>query len=181
MKTIIYLFCYKKNYFIKIVSTNECGTFIPCAVYFQLFPYFVSLTTLYSWSYSVSVGYNQFLLPQPVLVNKGSFLHLTQITGYISCNKTTNSTYSDLYYNPSNMLWTKLSTTSNWRLMLTSLTNFTSYQSSFNLIHSYLSFGLYNINFTFASSNQVFILPVNVTNSKYFKKLSLIIEIYKFV
>jgi hypothetical protein len=120
-------------------------------------------------------------LSQPVLVSKGSFLNLTQITGYISCNKTTNSTYSDLYYNPTNMLWTKLSTTSNWRLMLTTLTNFTSYQSSFNLIHSYLNLGLYNINFTFASSNQVFILPVNVTNSKYFKKLSIIIENHKFI
>ena len=90
---------------------------------------------MYSWNYSVLVGYNQFLLSQPVLVSKGSFLNLTQITGYISCNKTTNSTYSDLDYNPTNMLWNKLSTTSNWRLMLTTLTNFTSYQSSFNLIH----------------------------------------------
>jgi len=152
---------------IQVISTGVCGNYIPCAVYFTQNPFNLSYSIVYTWNYNVSVGYNQILLPSPVLVNKGNFLNVIQITGYVACNQTANSTYSDLFYNSTSMLWQKLSRTANWRLIFTTLTNFTSYQSSINIMHTYSTPGLYLMNVTFASAPDSFIILNNITQCKY--------------
>jgi hypothetical protein len=119
---------------------------------------------LYSWTLNVTVGYNNILFPAPVLVYRGNFLIMTQNTGRVAIDITGNATYNDLAWRSS--VWNRLSSNSNWRFYLTPLTNFTSYITTFNLMHAYKNIGLYNLTLTFASSNETFTQTVNVTDCK---------------
>ena len=94
------------------------------------------MNIVYSWNFQISLGYNSIILPQPVTVPKGSYLVLTQNTGRIAIDTSGNATYSDLVWNTTTQ-WTKLAEFYNWRFYLTTLNNFTSYQTTFNIKHAY--------------------------------------------
>ena len=140
-----------------------CGILIPCAVYLTQYPFNITMNIVYSWNFQISLGYNSIILPQPVTVPKGSYLVLTQNTGRIAIDTSGNATYSDLVWNTTTQ-WTKLAEFYNWRFYLTTLNNFTSYQTTFNIKHAYSSIGLYNLSITFASNNQTFQQTVNITD-----------------
>ena len=82
-------------------------------------------------------------------------------TGKIALDTFGNASYSDMslinnaYYN--------LSLTSKYRLYLTALSNYSTYQSSFTISHTYPTSGLYNLTFTFASSNDIYQYVANIT------------------
>ena len=122
------------------------------------------MNILYSWTLNVTVGYNNILLPAPVLVYRGNFLTMTQNTGKVAIDTTGNATYNDLVLQ--SYVWNRLNSNSNWRFYLTPLTNFTSYMTTFNLMHAYKNIGLYNLTLTFGSSNETFTQTVNITDCK---------------
>ena len=121
---------------------------------------------IYSWSFTITTGLNYIYLPQPITINNGNFLMLTQTTGKVAIDTTGNATYSDLAFKSS--VWSKLSSIQNWRFYLTALNNFSSYQTYFSLTHTYKSIGIYNVTLTFSSSNETFTQSVNITDCKYF-------------
>ena len=127
-------------------------------------PFNISMNIIYSWNFQLSLGYNSIILPSPVTVYRGNFLIMTQNTGRVAIDITGNATYNDLAWRSS--VWNRLSSNSNWRFYLTPLTNFTSYITTFNLMHAYKNIGLYNLTLTFASSNETFTQTVNVTDCK---------------
>lgn len=155
----------KKIFFklFKIISTSICGSVVTCADFFTLNPFAFSYTSKYSYTFQINFGYNKFILPQPALVTKGYLIYLTQTTGVIAVDQSSNSTYSDLVWN--SIIWNRLNEFSNWRLYLNAITNYTSYQSQFNLLHTYSSLGIYTLTITYASSNDIFQIPVNITDS----------------
>ena len=124
-----------------------------------------------NWSFTLVAGYNYFLLEQPTLVNRGNFILLTQSTGLVAVDQSGNVSYSDYYWNTNTSLWTKIST-SNWRVYLVPITNWTTYQFSFNLTHYYSSVGVYNFSITALSSNAIFYIPYIVSNGKFKLKSS---------
>jgi hypothetical protein len=145
------------------VSSSVCGSLTPCAQYMTQFPFNISMNEIYSWNFQISLGYNKIILPQPVYVLKGQFILLTQNTGRIAIDTTGNASYSDLVWN-SITQWTKLEEFSNCRFYLTTINNFTSYQNTLNIIHSYANIGLYTLTITFATSNRVFQKILNITD-----------------
>ena len=130
------------------------------------FPFNISMNEIYSWNFQISLGYNKIILPQPVYVLKGQFILLTQNTGRIAIDTTGNASYSDLVWN-SITQWTKLEEFSNCRFYLTTINNFTSYQNTLNIIHSYANIGLYNLTIIFPSSNISFQQTINITDCKF--------------
>jgi hypothetical protein len=128
-------------------------------------PFNISMNIIYSWNFQLSLGYNNIILPQPVTVYRGNFIVLTQNTAKIAIDTTGNASYSDLVWNTTTQ-WTKLAEFSNMRFYLTPLTNFSSYQTLFNIMHTYKNIGLYNLAITFASSNETFNQIVNITDCK---------------
>lgn len=147
------------------MSSSLCGSIVPCAVYLTNYPFNISLNIDYQFDYNLSLGYNKIILPQPLPVKKGRFIMLTQITGKIAIDVTTNSTYSDLVWN-STTQWTKLAEFLNWRFYLNPITNYTTYQTIFNLIHSYSNIGIYTLTLNFTSSNLLYQQTVNITDCK---------------
>jgi hypothetical protein len=127
-------------------------------------PFNISMNIIYTWSFTITTGINFIYLPFPVTVYRGNFLIMTQNTGRVAIDITGNATYNDLAWQSS--VWNRLSSNSNWRFYLTPLTNFTSYITTFNLMHAYKNIGLYNLTLTFASSNETFTQTVNVTDCK---------------
>ena len=123
------------------------------------------MNIVHSWSFQLSLGYNSIILPQPVTVYRGNFITLTQNTGLVAVDTSNTASYSDLVWNTTTQ-WTKLAEFSKWRFYLLPLTNFSSYQTSFNILHAYNNIGLYNLEITFASSNQTFNQIVNITDCK---------------
>jgi hypothetical protein len=113
--------------------------------------------------------------PQPVTVEKGQFLVLTQTTGKVAIDTTSNLSISDMTWN--SVIWSKLNAVTNQRFYLTTLNNFSSYLNTLSITHSYSTIGLYNITLTFNSSNQVFIQTVNVTDRKFNIRLNIIIKL----
>ena len=128
-------------------------------------PFNISMNIIYSWDFQLSLGYNNIILPQPVTVYRGNFIALTQNTAKITIDTTGTANYSDLVWF-TNTKWTKLTPFSNWRFFLTPLTNFSCYQTIFNILHTYNSIGLYNLAITFSSSNETFNQIVNITDCK---------------
>ena len=123
------------------------------------------MSVSYSFNYTVNPGYNKILFSQPILVKKGSLILLTQSpnSSNIAIDKSGNASYSDMVWGTNlNML----NSSSNWRFYLTTITNFTSYQSSLNIQHSYNYIGLYNLSILFTSSNQLYNMLVNITDCK---------------
>ena len=113
--------------------------------------------------------------PQPVTVEKGQFLVLTQNTGIVAIDTTSNLSISDMAWN--SVIWSKLNAVTNQRFYLTTLNNFSSYLNTLSISHSYSTIGLYNITLTFNSSNQVFIQTVNVTDRKFNIRLNIKIKL----
>ena len=122
------------------------------------------MNIIYTWSFTITTGINFIYLPSTVTVYRGNFLIMTQNTGRVAIDITGNATYNDLAWRSS--VWNRLSSNSNWRFYITPLTNFTSYITTFNLMHAYKNIGLYNLTLTFASSNETFTQTVNVTDCK---------------
>lgn len=142
-------------------------------MYFVQNNFAASFNVINEWTFNSTIGNNFVYLSQPVTVDKGQFVLYNQTTSKIAIDKAGNATFSDLaWLSP---FWSKLSATSNWRFYLTALTNFTIYQSTFNIVHCYQAIGFFNLSITFASSNKTFIQSVQVTDCKlsffYLKKL----------
>jgi hypothetical protein len=131
------------------------------------YPFSIVNSTVYSYSYTIVVGYNNIILPQPVVVSKGYFIQLTQNTGRVAIDITGNATFSDLVWNTTQQ-WTKLAEFSNWRFYLTTINNFTSYTNTLNVLHTYTNIGLYTLSLTFLSSNKTFQQIVNITDCNFF-------------
>jgi hypothetical protein len=127
-------------------------------------PFNSTLNVIYTWTFTITTGINWIYLPQPVTVYRGNFLTMTQNTGRVAIDITGNATYTDLAWQSN--IWNRLSSNSNWRFYLFALTNFTSYFTSFNLLHTYKNIGLYNLTIMFASSNKTFTQTVNITDCK---------------
>ena len=130
-------------------------------------PFNITMDIIYSWNFQLSLGYNSIILPQPVTVHRGNYLTMTQNTGRVAIDITGNAPYSDLVWNTTTQ-WTKLAEFYNWRFYLAPLTNFSSYTTTFNVMHIYRNIGLYNLTITFASSNQTFNQIVNITDCMFF-------------
>jgi hypothetical protein len=126
------------------------------------------MNILYSFSFIISQGFNKLILPEPILVPKGSFILLTQYDNSVTVaiDSNGNAKYSDMVLGST--VWNPLSSTSNWRFYLTTKTNFSSYQTCFSISHIYNIIGLYNIALTFLSSNVTFNQIVNITDCKIF-------------
>ena len=99
-------------------------------------------------------------MPQPVNVSTGYFVQMTQITGRVAVDTTGSATYSDMAWVTS--IWSPIGT--KHRFYLTTLTNYSAYQTSFSISHTYNLIGIYNIILTFSSSNVVFQQTVNITD-----------------
>lgn len=155
---------YSKKFFLKIVSTSVCGNISPCAAFFSETPFNVSLITIYSWDFEVSLGYNKILLAYPVLVEKGEFVYLTQSTGRIAIDTSGKCAYSDLVWKST--VWLGINKTSNWRMYINPITNFTSYEANFKISHFYKQTGFYNFSISFLSSNQKFTELVYIIDCK---------------
>ena len=123
------------------------------------------MTTIYSWTFNITTGYNNLVLSQPVQVSKGYFIQLIQVTGQVSIDISGNASVSDLVWNTTTQ-WTQLAEFSNWRFYLTTINNFTSYVNSFSIQHKYANIGLYSLSLTFLSSNLTFQQLVNITDCK---------------
>ena len=153
--------------FFKIVSSNFCGLDTPCSSYYTQYPYNTTMQMIFSWTFSITTGNNTILLPAPVTVNQGNYIFLTQLTGKVAVDITGTANVSDLVWNTTTQ-WTKLAEFFNWRFYLTTINNFTSYQNTLNVLHSYSNIGLYTLSLTFLSSNKIFQQIVNITDCKYY-------------
>lgn len=139
---------------------------IPCFVYFSQNPYEVIFTDVYSWDYEISEGKNIIYFNQPVQVQSGQIIILTQNTGSVAIDSTSNGAYSDLVWQ--SPFWNKLSSTSNFRFFLKALTNFTAYQSSFQVIHYYQNIGTFNFSITFLNTNYTISNELTISGGKIF-------------
>ena len=143
-----------------------CGNLVPCASYFNEYPFETILEIDYSFTFTLVSGYNKLYLSKQVQVKKGSFIYLIQSNANIAIDQTNTATmYSDLFWN-NKTKWTKLNDQSNWRFYLSSITSFNSYFTSFNISHKYSNTGLYNLTITFLSSNKIFQQIINITDCK---------------
>lgn len=70
--------------------------------------------------------------------------------------------YCDLVWTTN--LYPISNSSTNWRFYLNVLNNFTSYQNTYSIVHTYASLGTYNISMTFTSSNKVFQKSVFITD-----------------
>ena len=91
---------------------------------------------------------------------------LTQNTGRVAVDTTGTALFSDLTWSDATK-WIQLADFSNWRFYLTTLNNFSSYQTSFSILNTYTSIGLYNIILTFSSSGQTFQQTVDITDRNF--------------
>jgi hypothetical protein len=129
--------------------------------------------------FEITIGYNNLYLSEALLVEKGYFIILTQNTGKVAIDTTGSALFSDLAWK--SPVWIKLNLNSNLRLYLTPITNFSSYQTTFTLAHTYQTIGLYNLSIIFNNSNQIYQQTVNVTDcnfcflNNYFIKITIFI------
>ena len=147
-----------------------CGQLIPCAVYYTQNPFFDStLKTLYSWNYSITIGYNNISLSTQVPVYTGNLVLICQITGRIAINTTGNTTakYSDLIRNTT--YWSQLNTFANYMFNFKTQFNSKFLTSIFTISRKYSATGLYKLSISFATneSSQTFTQVVNVTDCKF--------------
>ena len=123
------------------------------------------MSTILSWDFQVSAGYNRLFLIQQVRVNKGSLIRLIQTTGQIAVDQSNNFTDSDLIWQT--CAWLKLNTNSNWRFLLNPMNDFSVYQTYFNLNHKYSSTGSYIVKISF--SGLIYQQNVSITDCKFLK------------
>lgn len=125
------------------------------------------MQTLHTWTFNITVGFNVQLIPQAILVPQGSFIILTQTTGKVAVDSSNNATFSDLAIGSSSLgvshSYYKLQPFVNQRFFMKALSNFTTYQNTFSVAHTYANTGLYNITITFASSADSYQYLANVT------------------
>ena len=146
-----------------------CGSLVPCAVYFQSNPFNFPLTLQFSFTLSLTTGYNLIYLNQSITVRKGYFLLVNQTNARIAIDTSgSNAKYSDLQLSTTNNLWTKLSNSANHRLYLDTIDNFKSYQNVINISYTYANIGIYTITLTFPASDHQFQHIVNITDRKIF-------------
>lgn len=144
-----------------------CGSFVPCSVYYQLYPFNIQLKIHYTFIFQLTNGYNLLYLNQTLLMKKGYFIIINQTNAKLAIDtNSTNIQYSDLQL--TNNLWTKLNNTINTRLYFDTIDNFNSYQTNFNIQHTYQNIGIYTLTFTFPASNQIFQHIINVTDCNNF-------------
>ena len=138
----------------------------PCAVYIQNNPYSSSLNILYSWTFNLVTGLNQLFLTQPVTLNKGYLIKITQTTAKLAIDKSGGATYSDMYWSTSG-IWSPLYSSSNWRfyLNLISIASLQYYQSQLNVIHTYSSLGVFNFSLSI-NNNVTYQELVSITDCK---------------
>lgn len=122
--------------------------------------------TVMSWNFLVIKGYNKIILDQPLLVKKGYMVYLEQNIdkGRVAVDQSGNAFYSDIAWKP---YLERLNGFSLDRFYLRQITNFTSYQATINLYHTYSQAGLYPISITTISSNQTFENIINITDCKF--------------
>lgn len=152
-----------------MVTFDACGSSIPCAAYFTNNPFFKIPNVSLLLNFTITSGYNKILFDKPYFVQKGSLIILTQQlnSSGIAIDQTGNASYSDTTW-ATNLVNLNSNSTANWRFYFNTITNFTSYQSKFNLVHSYATIGLYEISILFTSSNQLFKQVVNITDCEFF-------------
>ena len=123
----------------------------------------------YSFDFNITAGFNQLILPQPLLVKKGSLILLTQILNStnVAIDKSGNAPYSDMIWGTNLQ---QLNATSNYRFYFTTISNLTVYQTNLKISHAYQKIGLYNLTIIFPSSNKCFSQIVNITDCKYKKE-----------
>lgn len=92
---------------------------------------------------------------------------ITQISGIIAIDTTSNSLYSDLIWSPSNNVWNQINLFANNRFYFTYSNSFIGYKCIFELTHKYPTIGAYNLTISFNTSNQTFQQEVVITESKY--------------
>lgn len=146
------------------MSSNLCGQITPCAVFFSSNRYNSPLNVLYSWTFTLLIGYNRLFLDQPITIFKGNLILLTQTVARLGIDSS-GSTYSDLIL--SSNVWSSLDFTSNWRfyLNLVSMSSQGYYQSQLNIIHEYSSLGLYNFSLSIGN-NTIYQELANITDCK---------------
>lgn len=152
---------------IKVVRSPNCGEIVPCADYFTAYPFNSTLDILYSFNYTIKVGYNKVYLTQPIQVDKSYFLKMMQITGRIAVDKTSSPKYCDLVWMPLT-LWTKMNDPTKWRFYLNTINSYNGYLSTFSVSKVYTNAGLYNIAIRFLGSNQTFYQTVLVSDCNFF-------------
>ena len=122
---------------------------------------------MYSWNFSITVGYNKILFNASVDVAKGSLIQLNQSVGAgkVALETLGNATYSDMKWGSSLIFHyiyrsiignlTKISPNkyTNYRFYLNSITEFEYYQNFFPLVHRYLASELFNLTVTPANSS----------------------------
>jgi hypothetical protein len=161
---------------IKVVNSTLCGSTVSCAAYYSLYPFNNAPATYadYSWTFNIIVGFNILPLSTPVSVFKGSFIMLTQTAlGKVAIDTSGIASYSDMilgnagsYYNLSYSTTGIPMPSNNYRFYLSTLISLTSYQKSFNMVHTYLTAGIYSASITFLNAQAVYNLMVTITQSK---------------
>lgn len=148
---------------LKLVSSDICGTLIPCASYLSQFPFSIPFNSLNSWTFTMTAGLNTFYLAQPLTVNQGNLFQLVMSAGgKLAIDTSTNTTFSDMAWQGT--IWAELSPVSNWRFYFSTINNYSSYVNTFSLQHQYTAIGLYTLSLTFLSSNLVYEQIVNITD-----------------
>ena len=145
------------------MSTDVCGSETPCAVYLAQNPFNITMDVIYNFDFDITIGKNEINFPQPIKVDRGQFVYLTQLDGQLAIDYSGNATFSDLVWNVTTK-WTKLSEYSNWKFYFNARTNFTSYQNYFYLSHTYLNVGIYPLSIIFETSGQIISKIINVTD-----------------
>ena len=159
---------------IQIVSSDNCGKelnnndlVIPCAVYFNNFPPSTTLNLISTFSYTISVGYNKFLLSQPMNIQRGYFILLQQVDGKLAVDTSGNATYSDMVLSIDGTSVSKMNTILNHRFYFNALNRFDNYYfANFNVAHSYLNVGYYLMKISIR--NYTFEKDFQITDSKYY-------------
>lgn len=150
---------------IQIVYTSLCGQLVPCSVYFVQNPFPTTFTVAYTYSYTITTGLNTFTIT-PITVSRGYFILLTQTTGCVAIDTTGTAQFSDLLTQSSN--YYPINSLLNYRLYLTTVNSYSTYQASFNLQRTYASIGSYTLTISFRSSSQVYTSTVAITNCNLF-------------
>lgn len=163
---------------LKLVSSSLCGSVMPCSVYFTNNPFNTSLTILYVWTFQITSGYNQLVLPQQVKVAKGNFLVLVQLTGSVAIDTSGGAVYSDLQW--LSMYWSKLNLVSNWRFYLNPIQVISYYLSSFSLTYKYNSYGSYQCLISDTNNKNLFRDNFNLSSCMFKKELKFILKLYCF-
>lgn len=145
-----------KHFLDKLVTINECGRddLISCGKYFNNIQRFTIYQTLFTNSYTLTIGYNRILLNNPINATKGALIIINQQSALLSV-ETTNSVYEDYQISGDSLL--ELDILTDYRLFFNCLIDEVYFKGSFSTFHQYDDNGIYEIsvssNTTSFSSN----------------------------